>query len=321
MKDIIEIQNLNVNYLIKKNENVYALKDINLKIKKGETVAIVGESGCGKTTLANSLIKLFTLNAEYYGSIKIDEEEILNKREKELQKVRGEKIGMIFQEPGASLNPVFSIKEQIEETIKEHKEIKDKAILKNMSINLLKEAGLKDAERIYNSYPHQLSGGEQQRVMIAIALSCSPQILIADEPTTALDVTVQAQIIKLLKNLKEKRKLTTILITHDLYLAMELAERIIVMYAGEIVEDNFIKSKKDAKHPYTRALFEIIPDIKSNKKVFKVIPGDIEDMREIKNQCYFANRCKYAKKICFEKHPGLKKEKNYFIRCYFPVKR
>lgn len=321
MNDIIEIQKLKVNYLIKNNEKVYALKDINLQIKKGETVAIVGESGCGKTTLANSLIKLFPLNTEYSGSIKIEGEEILNKNEKQLQKIRGKKIGMIFQEPGASLNPVFSIKEQIEETIKAHKEIKDKKILKELSINLLKEVGLKDAERIYNSYPHQLSGGEQQRVMIAIALSCSPNILVADEPTTALDVTVQAQIIKLLKNLKEKRKLTTILITHDLYLAMELAGRIIVMYAGEIVEDNFIKSKKDAKHPYTRALFEIIPDIKSNKKIFKVIPGDTEDMREIKNQCYFASRCRYAKTICFEKHPDLIKVKNYFVRCYFPVKR
>lgn len=321
MNDIIEIQKLKVNYLIKNNEKVYALKDINLQIKKGETVAIVGESGCGKTTLANSLIKLFPLNTEYSGSIKIEGEEILNKNEKQLQKIRGKKIGMIFQEPGASLNPVFSIKEQIEETIKAHKEIKDKKILKELSINLLKEVGLKDAERIYNSYPHQLSGGEQQRVMIAIALSCSPNILVADEPTTALDVTVQAQIIKLLKNLKEKRKLTTILITHDLYLAMELAGRIIVMYAGEIVEDNFIKSKKNAKHPYTRALFEIIPDIKSNKKIFKVIPGDTEDMREIKNQCHFASRCRYAKTICFEKHPDLRKVKNYFIRCYFPVKR
>lgn len=321
MNDIIEIQKLKVNYLIKNNEKVYALKDINLQIKKGETVAIVGESGCGKTTLANSLIKLFPLNTEYSGSIKIEGEEILNKNEKQLQKIRGKKIGMIFQEPGASLNPVFSIKEQIEETIKAHKEIKDKKILKELSINLLKEVGLKDAERIYNSYPHQLSGGEQQRVMIAIALSCSPNILVADEPTTALDVTVQAQIIKLLKNLKEKRKLTTILITHDLYLAMELAGRIIVMYAGEIVEDNFIKSKKNAKHPYTRALFEIIPDIKSNKKIFKVIPGDTEDMRGIKNQCHFASRCRYAKTICFEKHPDLRKVKNYFIRCYFPVKR
>ncbi len=320
MGNIIEINDLCVNYRTQNQEKIYALRNLKLIIKKGETVAIVGESGCGKSTLAISLINLLPENAEVSGSIKIDGKEILDKNNKELQNVRGEKIGMIFQEPGASLNPIFSIKEQIEETIKFHKKISDKKILKDMSINLLREVGIKDAERIYESFPHQLSGGLQQRVMIAIALSLSPEILIADEPTTSLDVTVQAQIIELLNKLKKQRNLTTILITHDLHLALELSKRIIVIYAGEVVEDGYIKSEKDAEHPYTKALFEIIPDVIKKRKKFKIIKGELPDMKKIYERCNFSDRCNFVHEKCREISLELVRADKNYVRCLFPLK-
>ncbi len=320
MRNIIEIKDLCVNYKISSNEKIYALKNINLNIKKGETVAVVGESGCGKSTLAVSMIKLLPENAEIFGSIKIDNEEILDKNNQQLLDIRGKKIGMIFQEPGASLNPVFSIKEQIEETIKIREKISNKDVLKNIGLNLLKEVGIKDEKRVYESYPHQLSGGLQQRVMIAIALSLSPEILVADEPTTSLDVTVQAQIIELLKKLKIKRNLTTILITHDLHLALELCERIVVIYAGEIVEDGFIRSAKDAHHPYTKALFEIIPDIKKKIKKFKVIKGEFPDMKENFKNCSFSGRCEFSKAKCRRYQPEVVRVGKNYVKCFYPLK-
>jgi peptide/nickel transport system ATP-binding protein len=212
----------------------------------------------------------------------------------------------------------MTIREQIEETILAHLAKTNRGELQQRGHKLLEETGIKDVERIYNSYPHQLSGGQQQRVMIAIALSCSPGILIADEPTTALDVTVQAQIVGLLKKLKKDRGLTLVLITHDLHLALELADRIVVMYAGEIVEDGKIRDEKDARHPYTRALFEIIPDLKNKKKDFIVIPGDLPDMRVFEDRCYFADRCGRVKEKCRHKHPDMEGMAGHGFRCYYP---
>lgn len=314
-QNIIEIKNLNISYRISKKEYVYALKDINVNIKKGESVAIVGESGCGKSTLANSILNLLPENTEIKGSIKIKGEDILNKSDRELIEIRGKVAGIIFQEPSASLNPVFTVKEQIEETIMAHKKGIDKKTLENTGLSLLKETGIDDIKRVYNSYPHQLSGGQQQRVMIAIALSCAPSILIADEPTTALDVTVQLQIINLLKKLMKTRNLTLIMITHDLHLAGFISDRIIVMYAGEIVEDAKIKTIKDSRHPYTYQLFKVIPDINKRKGDFVLIKGEVPDLGILQKRCYFYNRCFKAKKKCKEQHPDM--EKN--VRCFYPV--
>jgi peptide/nickel transport system ATP-binding protein len=314
MENVIEIANLDVEYRIADQKRVYAIRDVNIDIKKGESVAVVGESGCGKTTLANVMLNLLPVNAEEKGGVKIHGDEILHKKNSELEKIRGVKAGIIFQEPGASLNPVMTVKEQINETILAHRAGIDNEELKRQGHKLLEEAGIKEIERVYNSYPHQLSGGQQQRVMIAIALSCGPGILIADEPTTALDVTVQAQIVKLLRKLKDERGLTLVLITHDLHLALELAERVIVMYAGEIVEDRRVKNEKDARHPYTRALFEIIPDLKEKKKDFRVIPGEVPDLTAVRDMCYFAERCERAREKCRMKHP----EMTEGYRCYYP---
>jgi len=319
MKPVVEVKNLNVDYRVGKNERVYALRDVSLSISRGESVAIVGESGCGKSTFANSLLKLLPANIDTSGAVIIKGRDVFKLSNKELRNIRGIEAGIIFQEPAASLNPVFTVKEQIEEAIKAHYADMSAAELEETGLGLLNEAGIKGSERVYNSYPHQLSGGQQQRVMIAIALSCDPDILIADEPTTALDVTVQAQIIKLLEKLKKKRKLSLILITHDLHLALELADRVVVMYAGEIVEDAPIRKEKDARHPYTAALFEIIPDLKDKKKRFEVIEGEVPDVRVKKDECYFAGRCRYVRKKCRQAHPEMTEKRSHKFRCYFPL--
>lgn len=311
---VMEIKSLSVDYNLEKNIKLHALRNISLSVNAGESIAIVGESGCGKSTLALSLLKLLALNSIVTGQVYIEGSDVLSMSNKELEFVRGVKAGIIFQDPAASLNPVFSVKEQIEETITAHLKINDKAELKKMAIKLLEETGIEETQRVYEAYPHQLSGGQQQRVMIAIALSCSPKILIADEPTTALDVTVQAQIITLLKKLKKERNLTLVLITHDLNLALDLCKRVIVMYAGEIVEDAVICSELDSRHPYTRALFEIIPDIHDNRKEYNVIPGEVPDLKAVMNECYFKNRCVNAGVKCGKEHPGMIDG----VRCFYP---
>ncbi len=321
MSQIIEVNNLNVEYLINPGEKVFALRNIDLKVEKGESIAIVGESGCGKTTLANALINLLPQNTAVRGEILIDGNSMIDKSNKKLEKIRGKIISTIFQEAGFALNPVFTIKQQIEETVLAHYKDTKKQELENTGERLLKEAGIDDVKRVYNSYPHQLSGGQQQRAMIAIALSCNPEILVADEPTTALDVTVQAQIMQTLKKLKEERGLTLILITHDLHLAIDTADRVVVMYAGEIMEDCRIKKEKEALHPYTRALFELIPDVREDKREFKVIKGEVPELKQVLGRCYFYGRCEYGRDKCTKKHPEIEElKKGHFVRCYFPVK-
>lgn len=316
MKNALETKNLTVDYKTP-NGDVHALRKVDFALQEGAAVAIVGESGCGKSTLAAAFLKLLPANAAVTGEAFTAGEEVLSKNTAALEKIRGVKAGMIFQEPAASLNPVFTVGQQLEETIAAHRGLKDVAQLKSMSLSLLADVGIDEAERVYNSYPHQLSGGQQQRVMIAIALSCGPSVLIADEPTTALDVTVQAQIVALLKKLEKEKKLATLLVTHDLHLAIEMAPQIAVMYAGEIVEQGQVKDAGSAMHPYTRALFEIIPGIKEGKKEFRVIPGEVPDLREAKNECYFRPRCPRAGEKCGKAHPELEGD-NHKVRCFYP---
>ncbi len=310
---MLKLKDVKVDYRVK-GGFIHALRDVSISINAGESVAIVGESGCGKSTLASSLMLLLAKNASLSGSIEINGRQVTGSTAAELEALRGAEIGMIFQDPAASLNPLFTVKEQLEETIMNHRKIRDKKILEETAMKLLEDAGITEIRRVYHSYPHQLSGGQQQRVMIAIALSCSPKILVADEPTTALDVTVQAQIIALLKRLKEKKGLTLILITHDLHLAVELCSRVVVMYAGEIAEDGAIANEAQAKHPYTRALFEIIPGIRDKKRKFKVIPGAVPDLRELREQCSFYGRCSKAQEKCSKNRPMLENG----VRCFYP---
>ncbi|MFP4467031.1 MAG: ABC transporter ATP-binding protein [Candidatus Goldiibacteriota bacterium] len=319
-QNVLEAENISAAYKTGRTEKIYALRNIDFELEKGSSAAIVGESGCGKSTLANAFLDLLPKNAVLSGEIRINGRRVSGKSNEELRKIRGMEAGIIFQDPGASLNPVFRIREQLIEGIQAHYPDMDKKEMEKKALHLLKETGLTEPERIYNSYPHRLSGGQQQRVMIASALSCGPDILIADEPTTALDVTVQARIIRLLKELKRSRDLALILITHDLYLALELSARLIVMYGGEIVEDGIIKGPEDACHPYTKALFEIIPDLRSKKRDFKVIEGNVPDAGAERDECSFYDRCPYARRACKKARPEMKNRKGHRCRCLYPLK-
>jgi oligopeptide/dipeptide ABC transporter ATP-binding protein len=312
---IISVKGLSVDYITGPWEKLHALRSVNLEIAVGESTAIVGESGCGKTTLAYSLLKLGPKNSVLSGDIVIDGVSIGSAKGEQLRGIRGKTAAMIFQDPGESLNPVFTVFEQIKEAVYAHTNpIPEAGAMRLLAQGLLKNAGLDDTGRILNSYPHQLSGGQQQRVMIAIALSCAPKILVADEPTTALDVTVQAQIIKLLVSLKKEHNLTLVLITHDLNVAVMLCKRVVVMYAGEIVEDGMISGIARAAHPYTHALFDIIPDMHSGNREFRAIPGSVPDLRYPPAGCSFEPRCPRAREKCKRTHP----EMGGGVRCFFP---
>jgi peptide/nickel transport system ATP-binding protein len=318
MNAIISIKNLSVNYTLGHGEKLHALRMVDLAVSPGESVAIVGESGCGKSTLAYSLVKLGAKNSGTSGAIAVNGLSVLDASAEELQSLRGAIAAMIFQDPAASLNPLFSVREQIFEGILAHiKTAPDRASMEASASAMLEDSGLDEPERILNSYPHQLSGGEQQRVMIAIALSCAPKILIADEPTTALDVTVQAQIMELLAKLKKEHGLTLLLITHDLNLAVTLCQRVVVMYAGEIVEDGAIGSIAEAAHPYTHALFGIIPDINSVSREFNVIKGSVPDLMKEASGCAFEPRCPRAREKCKNTHPDMIDG----VRCFYPYEK
>ncbi len=319
-KPVILIKNLSIEYKTG-GAGVKALRCVNLAVNSGEAVAIAGESGCGKSTLANSLLMIAGPSARVTGSVILDGSEVTAMDSGALAQVRGKKAGMIFQDPCASLNPLFTVKEQIIETIEAHEPGLDKGAMEVRTSMLLLETGLEDVKRIEQSYPHQLSGGQQQRVMAAIALSCNPRVLIADEPTTALDVTVQAQIMKMLARLREERNLTLILITHDLHLALEAASRLIVMYAGEVVEDFNCKEGTAPMHPYTEALFSVIPGRgRPEGARFNLIPGELPDMTQEINSCSFYGRCAYSKEKCGSSRPDLIYEKGRGVRCFYPLK-
>ncbi len=312
---IISVKGLSVDYITGPVEKLHALRNVNLEIAAGESAAIVGESGCGKTTLAYSLLKLGPKNSVLSGDIVIDGISIGAAKGEQLRGVRGKTAAMIFQDPGESLNPVFTVFQQIKEAVNAHMSpVPDDGAMRLLARGMLKDAGLDDAGRVLNAYPHQLSGGQQQRVMMAIALSCAPKILIADEPRTALDVTVQAQIIKLLLSLKKEHNLTLALITHDLNVAVMLCKRVVVMYAGEIVEDGMISGIAQAAHPYTHALFDIIPDMRSGRREFRAIPGSVPDLRYPPAGCGFEPRCPRAREKCKRIHP----EMEAGARCFFP---
>lgn len=319
---ILEIKNLSVEYKTG-GASIKALRNVNLTIASGEAVAVAGESGCGKSTLANSLLMLAGPSARVKGSIILDGSEVSAMGGEALARVRGKKAGMIFQDPCASLNPLFTVKEQIIETIEAHEPVIDKSAAEMRASMLLLETGLEDVTRIEQSYPHQLSGGQQQRVMAAIALSCNPSLLIADEPTTALDVTVQAQIIKMLARLREERQLTLVLITHDLHLALEVATRLVVMYAGEVVEDFSCEDGAKPMHPYTEALFSVIPGRvigRASGSGFNLIPGEPPDMTEDINGCSFFGRCAYSKEKCGNSRPEIIYDKGRGVRCFYPLR-
>ena len=280
---------------------------VTFSVERGKVLGIVGESGCGKSVTSLSIMRLVDPTTGRYegGSILFDGQDILKLPEKEMQKLRGNKISMIFQEPMTSLNPVFTIGYQIEESLMLHKKKKKKAA-RARAIELLEMVGIPEAAKRVDEYPHQLSGGMRQRVMIAMALAGDPELLIADEPTTALDVTIQAQILDLLKELQEKLHMSIIFITHDLGVIAEMADEVAVMYAGEIVEK--AKTRElfdDPKHPYTVGLMDSIPDINQEVERLTTLEGLVPSLYDMPKGCHFAPRCKYACPECEEKHVEL----------------
>ena len=301
---------------------VKAVDDVDLEIYKGETLGIVGESGCGKSVTALSILRLIPSPPGKIvgGQILFRGQELLKLSNSEMRKIRGNEISMIFQEPMTSLNPVFTIGNQIAEAIQLHQGLSKKASLEK-AVDMLKLVGIPSPERRVKEYPHQLSGGMRQRAMIAMALSCNPSLLIADEPTTALDVTIQAQILDLMTNLKKDFDMAVMLITHDLGIIAETAARVVVMYAGKVVEEADVYSIfEDPKHPYTQGLLRSIPrpDLGMTKEArLQEIPGIVPSLAELPQGCAFNPRCPKVMDICRKETPELKEVKpGHKVRCW-----
>jgi oligopeptide/dipeptide ABC transporter ATP-binding protein len=295
-----------------------AVDGLNLDLRSQEILGIVGESGCGKSVTALSILRLVPSPQGRIvgGQIFFKETDLLKLSEEKMRKVRGSEISMIFQEPMTSLNPVFTIGTQIIETLQFHRKIAKKEALER-AIELLKLVGIPEPVMRLKNYPFELSGGMRQRVMIAIALSCEPELMIADEPTTALDVTVQAQILDLMKSLTEEVKTAIIIITHDLGVVAEYAQRVAVMYTGRIVEFADTKSLfKNPLHPYTRGLMASIPRIRAKRKRLEVIPGVVPNLQMLPEGCKFSNRCSHFRDKCLQEPELVDYENGHLVRCF-----
>lgn len=311
MSDLLEVRNLKTAFT-SDNEDIQVVRGVSFNIKKGEIVGIVGESGCGKSVTSLSIMQLLkgTSGKIQDGEVLFNEQNLLDLSEKEMRRVRGKSISMIFQDPMTSLNPVLKIGKQMTQGIMIHlKYSKQKA--RKYAIEMLKTVGIPRAESIMNEYPHQLSGGMNQRVMIAMAMSCKPELLIADEPTTALDVTIQAQILELMKKIREEQNTTIMVITHDLGVVSELCDRVIVMYAGKVVEQGTTREVfENPQHPYTEGLIKSMPKIGYKQQRLYAIPGQVPDPSKMPEGCKFASRCPFTMDICLKQEPPLMNDKS-----------
>ncbi|MED1738204.1 ABC transporter ATP-binding protein [Bacillus swezeyi] len=307
MSVLLEINDLKT-YFFRKKQPIPAVDGVDFSIKKGETVALVGESGSGKSITSLSIMGLVEGSGGRIinGSIKLEGRDLVTYKEQDLCKIRGNDISMIFQEPMTSLNPVLTIGEQITEVLIYHKKLSKKEAGKK-AVELLKLVGFSRAEQLMKDFPHRLSGGMRQRVMIAIALSCNPKLLIADEPTTALDVTIQAQVLELMKDLCAKLDTSILLITHDLGVVSEIADRVIVMYCGQVVENAAVDELFDEPlHPYTKGLLNSIPVIDGSIETLTAIKGNVPTPDNLPAGCRFAPRCPSAIDKCWGSQPSLK---------------
>lgn len=316
MAKLLEVKDLKT-YFYTQNGIVPSVDGVSFSIEKGQTTALVGESGCGKSVTSFSIMQLVGAPGRIVGGeIIFKGQDIAKYNEKEMENLRGNEISMIFQEPLTSLNPVLRIGDQLDEALLLHQKLSRKEA-KAESINMLSKVGIPRPEKIYESFPHELSGGMRQRVMIAMALSCNPSLLIADEPTTALDVTIQAQILKLMRNLKSEFDTSILLITHDLGVVAEVADRVIVMYAGQVVEERDVFSLfDDPKHPYTQGLISSTPKIDSQEKELISIKGNVPSPSNRPSGCYFHPRCPMAMDICKSSMPELKENEDGQVRCW-----
>ena len=320
-KPLLEVKNLKTHFFTEDGV-VHAVEGVDFVIYPGEILGLVGESGCGKSVTSLSIMRLVSQPGKILeGEIKLDGADLLKLTDEEMMKVRGNRISMIFQQPQTALNPVFKVGDQIAEVLSIHQDFGKEAGLKR-AVELLKMVGIPEPERRAQAFPHELSGGMAQRVMIAMGLACVPELLIADEPTTALDVTIQAQILDLMLDLREKMGTSVLLITHDLGVIAEMAERVAVMYAGEIVEQADVVELFDQPlHPYTQGLIGSIPVLGKLKERLDVIPGNVPNLIDPPNGCRFAPRCaarvQHGLNICGQVDPALVEVRpGHLVRCW-----
>ena len=317
MAHFLEVENLKIGFKIK-GRTVVAVDDVSFSVDKGETLCIVGESGSGKSVTSMAIMQLLAVPPAKYmgGTIYFDGENLLEKTEREMNAIRGKRIAMIFQEPMTALNPVLTIGYQMTETIRTHMGLHKKQAIQRAE-ELLQEVGINDVEKRMKQYPHELSGGMKQRVMIAMALSCNPQLLIADEPTTALDVTIQAQILGLLKKIKKDFGMTVVFITHDLGVVAGIADKVAVMYAGKIVETGEVHEIfANPRHPYTQGLISCIPKLDTNDTRLTTIQGMVPRLVDMPAGCRFSTRCPYADEKCRKQTPEYQTEGTHSYACY-----
>lgn len=317
---LLEVQGLKTEFR-RDGGSVMAVSGVDFHINKGEVLGLVGESGCGKSVTSLSIMRLLkdTPGRIAGGAVRFEGKDLTQIQEKEMRRFRGNELAMIFQEPMTSLNPVLRIGKQLEEPIMLHLGYSRKRAREH-AIHTLKLVGIPRAEEVVDDYPHQLSGGMRQRVMIAMAMSCGPKLLIADEPTTALDVTIQAQILDLMKRLKEEQEMGMLLITHDLGVVAEMCDRVVVMYAGRVVEEASVKDLFERpQHPYTKGLIQSVPKLRQKVRRLESIPGNVPDLSAMPQGCKFAPRCQYAMEQCLKQEPELlpiEGEAERKSRCY-----
>lgn len=318
---MLEVEDLKVSVRRSRKTYVPILDGISFSIAPGETLGVVGESGCGKSLTALSLMKLLPTNMKMTGSIRFDGKEISAYSKDKMRSIRGNQVSMIFQDPLTSLNPLHTIGHQIMEPLFLHTKLNAKQ-RRDRAIELLNDVGIPRSKELVNEYPHQLSGGMRQRVMIAMAMACQPKLLIADEPTTALDVTVQAQILELMQKLKEEHHMAVMMITHDLGVIAEVCDRVMVMYAGKVVEEAGIYTLFDQpRHPYTTGLMASIPKIEETVDILGSIPGTVPVPGKMPSGCRFAERCPDAMEICQSQSPTrIEIDKNHYASCWLYAK-
>lgn len=322
MDTILNVDNLSTSF---KTERGYlkAISGVSFSVSAGEIVGIVGESGCGKSVTMQSIMQLYEGKGElvkYTGAIQFKGTDLISLKESEMRKRRGKDISMIFQDSLSALDPVYTIGKQIDESLRLHTKLNKKE-RKSRAAELLSLVGINEPEKRLAQYPHEISGGMRQRIMIAIALSCDPALLIADEPTTALDVTIQAQIIDLLRSLNGRLNMSIILITHDMAVVSQMCERVIVMYLGQVVEEADVSALFDRpSHPYTRGLIRSIPGVSGDKpRRLYMIPGTVPLLNQIPKGCRFAPRCPFACDRCKNDMPPLTEmTEGHTVRCWFP---
>lgn len=315
-ENFLSVKDLVVEYTSGK-EVVHAVNGVSFELYKGRTLGLVGETGAGKTSIAKAIIGVLPDPPARVpkGEIRLDGQELLHASDEEMLKIRGNKISMIFQDPMTALNPLITVGEQIAEVIGLHEDLQGKHAAKERAIEVMKMVGI--GKERYDDFPHQFSGGMKQRIVIAIALACSPQLLLADEPTTALDVTIQAQVLDMIKDLRDKLGTSMILITHDLGVVAEMCDDVAVIYAGEIVERGSIQDVfRNPSHPYTNGLFGSLPSMAGNQKRLNSIQGMMPDPTDLPKGCSFHPRCPYATKVCGEQEIPLREiTPGHFCRC------